>query len=180
MSHRLPFLALLATAFTLVTGSAWARCSQNVAGLERLGIQVASLEGLPFAAGNSPSRAIITFLGHSSYQIDTPQGVRAITDYNGVNGFGRKPDIVTMNNAHSTHFTDDPEEGITYVLNGWPSKPGEQIMMMHLEVLVDDLAAGCAHAQACGAVLAAYQPQETVRVHLDPDGHPFCIYIDNE
>jgi len=125
MSHRLPFLALLATAFTLVAGSAWARCSQNVAGLERLGIQVASLEGLPFAAGNSPSRAIITFLGHSSYQIDTPQGVRAITDYNGVNGFGRKPDIVTMNNAHSTHFTDDPEEGITYVLRGWPSKPGE-------------------------------------------------------
>ena len=84
MSHRLPFLALLATAFSLVAGSAWARCSQNVAGLERLGIQVASLEGLPFAAGNSPSRAIITFLGHSSYQIDTPQGVRAITDYNGV------------------------------------------------------------------------------------------------
>ena len=62
----------------------------------------------------------------------------------------------------------------------WPSKPGEQIMMMHLEVLVDDLEAGCAHAQACGAVLAEYQPQEHVRVHLDPDGHPFCIYIDSE
>jgi hypothetical protein len=30
-----------------------------------------------------------------------------------------------MNNAHSTHFTDDPEDGITYVLRGWPSKPGE-------------------------------------------------------
>ena len=62
----------------------------------------------------------------------------------------------------------------------WPSKPGAQIMMMHLEVLVDDLEAGCAHAQACGAVLADYQPQEDVRVHLDPDGHPFCIYIDGE
>ncbi len=62
----------------------------------------------------------------------------------------------------------------------WPSKPGEQIMMMHLEILVDDLDAGCAHAQACGAKLADYQPQETVRVHLDPDGHPFCIYIDDE
>ena len=122
MSHRLPFLALLAAAFTLAGGPGLARCSQNVAGLERLGIQVASLDGLPFAAGNSPSRAIITFLGHSSYQIDTPQGVRAITDYNGVNGFGRKPDIVTMNNAHSTHFTDDPEEGITYVLRGWPQQ----------------------------------------------------------
>ena len=77
------------------------------------------------AKGDSPSRAVITFLGHSSYQIDTPQGVRAITDYNGYNGFGRKPDIVTMNNAHSTHFTDDPEDGITYVLRGWPSRPEE-------------------------------------------------------
>src|SRR6266542_1857381 len=125
MTHRLPFLALLAAAFALLAGPALARCSQNVAGLERLGIHLASLDGLPVANGNSPSRAIITFVGHSSYQIDTPQGVRAITDYNGYNGFGRKPDIVTMNNAHSSHFTDDPEEGIAYVLRGWPSKPGE-------------------------------------------------------
>jgi L-ascorbate metabolism protein UlaG (beta-lactamase superfamily) len=66
-----------------------------------------------------------TFLGHASYQIDTPQGVRAITEYNGVNGFGRHPDIVTMNNAHDTHFTDMPEDGITYVLRGWPSQPAE-------------------------------------------------------
>jgi catechol 2,3-dioxygenase-like lactoylglutathione lyase family enzyme len=60
----------------------------------------------------------------------------------------------------------------------WPSEPGKQIMQMHLEIRVADLAAGCAHAQACGATLAEYQPQEKVRVHLDPDGHPFCIYID--
>jgi L-ascorbate metabolism protein UlaG (beta-lactamase superfamily) len=125
MTHRLPFLALLATAFALVAGPVLARCSQNVAALDRAGVRLASLGGGSMAAGNSPSRAIITFLGHSSYQIDTPQGVRAITDYNGVNGFGRKPDIVTMNNAHSTHFTDDPEEGIAYVLRGWPSQPGE-------------------------------------------------------
>ena len=59
----------------------------------------------------------------------------------------------------------------------WPSEPGKQIMQMHLEVLVDDLDAGCAHAQACGAVMAVNQPQEGVRVHLDPDGHPFCLYI---
>jgi catechol 2,3-dioxygenase-like lactoylglutathione lyase family enzyme len=59
----------------------------------------------------------------------------------------------------------------------WPSRPGEQIMQMHLEVQVDDLEAGCAHAVACGATLAEYQPQDDVRVHLDPDGHPFCIYI---
>lgn len=60
----------------------------------------------------------------------------------------------------------------------WPSQPGEQLMMAHLEIRVDDLDAGCAHARACGATLAASQPQEDVRVHLDPDGHPFCLYLE--
>ena len=90
MTLRLSFAALLATAFALMAGPALARCSQNVAGLPP-GLQVASRGGLALAAGNSPSRAVITFVGHASYQIDTPQGVRAITDYNGYNGFGRSP-----------------------------------------------------------------------------------------
>ena len=59
----------------------------------------------------------------------------------------------------------------------WPSQPGEQIMMAHLEIRVDDLEAGCAHARACGATMVEYQPQEGVRVHVDPDGHPFCLYL---
>jgi catechol 2,3-dioxygenase-like lactoylglutathione lyase family enzyme len=60
----------------------------------------------------------------------------------------------------------------------WPSRPGEQLMMGHLEIRVDDLEAACAHAQACGATLADFQPQEDVRVHFDPDGHPFCLYLE--
>ncbi len=65
-----------------------------------------------------------------------------------------------------------------YVRPVWPAKPGEQQMMMHLEIRVDDLEAGCAYARECGAILADYQPQDDVRVHLDPDGHPFCLYLD--
>jgi L-ascorbate metabolism protein UlaG (beta-lactamase superfamily) len=141
MSRRLPLLAPLALALVaavqLLAAPAWARCSQNVAALDRPGVQLASLDGWRFAGSGSTSRAIITFLGHASYQIDSPQGVRAITDYNGFNGFGRKPDIVTMNNAHSTHYTDDPEEGITYVLRGWPSKPGET--EAHHDVTLKDM-----------------------------------------
>src|SRR5215470_15809188 len=125
MTFRFACTTLIVATLALLTAPAWARCSQNVAALDRLGLKLASLDGLPVAAGNSGSRATITYLGHSSYQIDTAQGVRAITDYNGYNGFGRKPDIVTMNNAHSSHFTDDPEDGISFVLRGWPSKPGE-------------------------------------------------------
>lgn len=123
-SNRFPILAVLSAALALLAGPALARCSQNLVQLGA-GVQIASLDGLRFAADLSPNRAIVTFVGHSSFQIDTPQGVRAITDYNGVNGFGRRPDIVTMNNAHDTHFTDTPEDGITYVLRGWPSQPGE-------------------------------------------------------
>lgn len=59
----------------------------------------------------------------------------------------------------------------------WPAEEGTQQMQLHLEILVEDLAAASAHAQACGATLAAFQPQEDVRVHIDPDGHPFCLYV---
>jgi hypothetical protein len=51
MSHRLPFRALLTTAFALIAGPVLARCSQNMAELERLGIRGASLEGLPQELG---------------------------------------------------------------------------------------------------------------------------------
>lgn len=67
-----------------------------------------------------------------------------------------------------------------YVRPVWPASPGEQQMTMHLEVSVVDLEAGCVHAESCGAVLAEPQPQDDVRVHLDPDGHPFCLFIAHE
>ena len=117
--------AVLFAAAALFAGPALARCSKNLVERPVPGIRFASLGGVELASGDSANRAIITFVGHASYQIDTPQGVRAITDYNGINGFGRHPDIVTMNNAHDTHYTDTPEGGITYILRGWPSQPGE-------------------------------------------------------
>jgi catechol 2,3-dioxygenase-like lactoylglutathione lyase family enzyme len=64
-----------------------------------------------------------------------------------------------------------------YVRPVWPAGPGDQQMQLHLEIRVDDLAAGSAHAEACGAVAASFQPQDDVRVYLDPAGHPFCLWI---
>jgi L-ascorbate metabolism protein UlaG (beta-lactamase superfamily) len=127
MYQRSSLVVLIAAAFALLAGPALARCAKNLVQGPASGIQFAAFGGDDerLASGDSPNRAVITFVGHASYQIDTPQGVRAITDYNGINGFGRHPDIVTMNNAHDTHFTDTPEDGITYILRGWPSKPGE-------------------------------------------------------
>ena len=60
----------------------------------------------------------------------------------------------------------------------WPARPGDQQMMMHLEIKVDDLEAAVTHAVAQGATLADFQPQQDVRVCLDPAGHPFCLYVE--
>jgi hypothetical protein len=49
-------------------------------------------------------------------------------------------------------------------------------MQLHLDLEVDDLDAAVAHAMAVGASQAGYQPQDHVRVMLDPAGHPFCLY----
>ena len=60
----------------------------------------------------------------------------------------------------------------------WPSGPGDQQMQMHLDVGVTDLDAGVARALELGAVQAEFQPQDDVRVMLDPAGHPFCLFTD--
>jgi hypothetical protein len=49
-------------------------------------------------------------------------------------------------------------------------------MQMHIEVEVDDLSAAVEHAVELGATEAEFQPQDDVRVMLDPAGHPFCLY----
>jgi catechol 2,3-dioxygenase-like lactoylglutathione lyase family enzyme len=64
-----------------------------------------------------------------------------------------------------------------YVRPVWPAEPGHPPMMAHLDIAVDDLAAACAYAAEAGATLADFQPQDHVRVHLDPAGHPFCLYV---
>lgn len=65
-----------------------------------------------------------------------------------------------------------------YVAPTWPPVAGEQLMMIHLDFGVDDLDAGVVWATDTGARLADHQPQEHVRVLLDPEGHPFCLFAD--
>lgn len=60
----------------------------------------------------------------------------------------------------------------------WPAEPATQVATQHLDIHVDDLEEATAWALECGARLAAYQPQDRVRVLLDPAGHPFCLFTD--
>ncbi len=62
----------------------------------------------------------LSYVAHSTFVLETPGGLRAATDYTGFLGVTeRVPDIVTMNNAHDTHWTAVPDPAIPHVLRGW-------------------------------------------------------------
>jgi len=105
-------------AFLLAIGlgfPAQAACSAVVAG-----------EGarLWHVAAAEESAVAIGFLGHASFLIESPQGVRIVTDYNDMIRAPVTPDIVTMNNAHPSHYSDNVEPGVKYVLRGWDPAGG--------------------------------------------------------
>jgi L-ascorbate metabolism protein UlaG (beta-lactamase superfamily) len=105
----------------LITG-AQAACVGAVAG--RLG-------PLHLAGGVPEGSVSVTFLGHASFLIESPAGVRVVTDYNDAIRAPVTPDIVTMNNAHPTHYSDAVEPGVKYVLRGWD--PADGVANHHLE-----------------------------------------------
>jgi L-ascorbate metabolism protein UlaG (beta-lactamase superfamily) len=86
----------------------------------------------------TPHQVRITYLGHSSFLLESPQLVRIVTDYNGYNRAPMLPDVVTMNHAHTSHYTDAPDPGIAHVLRGWgpsPDKPARhdlQVKDVHI------------------------------------------------
>ena len=65
----------------------------------------------------------ISYVGHSTFVLESPRGVKIATDYNDYVRPQALPDIVTMNHAHSTHYTNNPEPGIKHVLRGWGPSP---------------------------------------------------------
>jgi L-ascorbate metabolism protein UlaG (beta-lactamase superfamily) len=65
------------------------------------------------------NEARLTFIGHATFLIESPHGVRIATDYNDAVGLPILPDIITMNHAHPTHYTNHPDPGIKVILRGW-------------------------------------------------------------
>jgi L-ascorbate metabolism protein UlaG (beta-lactamase superfamily) len=76
------------------------------------------------AAGEEEVR--LTFIGHATFLIESPAGVRIATDYNDYVRPSVLPDIITMNRAHSTHYTNNPDPAIKHVLRGW-AQDGEPV-----------------------------------------------------
>ncbi|OWO92645.1 Zn-dependent hydrolase [Rhizobium esperanzae] len=80
----------------------------------------------PMPAVSEGESVKFTYLGHSTFEIETPAGIIIATDYNGWYRPATTPDVVTMNKAHTTHFTLTPEPDIKHVLHGWSDVPGEK------------------------------------------------------
>jgi catechol 2,3-dioxygenase-like lactoylglutathione lyase family enzyme len=93
---------------------------------------------------------------------------------------------VTSTDGHGWVAMRAPDGGTDILLQAeadyrppvWPEEPGGQDKMLHFEIQVDDLDDAVAFAVDAGARIADHQPQERVRVMLDPAGHPFCLYLD--
>lgn len=81
--------------------------------------EMASL-GLPVQRVQlAKDEARLTFVGHATFLIETPGGVKIATDYNDYVRPPVTPDIATMNKAHSTHNSRSPDPAIKHVLPSW-------------------------------------------------------------
>lgn len=110
MRRWIALFALLATPALGQEPSACLALAQNSLPVVRIGF------GDPVAKGAVRLR----FLGHASFALETPGGITAITDYTGqIGNPDVVPDVVTMNNAHDSHFTNHPDPRIPHVLRGW-------------------------------------------------------------
>ena len=70
-------------------------------------------------AALAPDHVRISYIGHATFLIESPQLVRIATDYNDYVRPPVTPDIVTMNHAHTGHYSDQPDPAIKHVLRGW-------------------------------------------------------------
>ena len=77
-------------------------------------------------AGATDQSVALTYIGHSTFLIETPGGVTIATDYSGWYSPPQAPMVVTMNRAHSSHYTLVTDPAIKYVLHGWSDVPGEK------------------------------------------------------
>lgn len=82
-----------------------------------------------------PDEIQIRYIGHSTFELETPKGVRIATDYNDSVRPFLPPTVATMNGAHSTHYSVNPDPNIEHLLYGWNRNGGP----MDHDLTVDDV-----------------------------------------
>jgi hypothetical protein len=87
-----------------------------------------------------------------------------------------QPEQAGWAQVRTTNLTLNFEFEQHWRVPSWPAEAECQTATQHLDILVDDLDSAVRWAVACGARTAVFQPQDNVRVMLDPVGHPFCLF----
>jgi catechol 2,3-dioxygenase-like lactoylglutathione lyase family enzyme len=132
------------------------------------------------AGGTMVRMAAQTLTGWWGTVLDTPDAPALARFYADLLGWELKvegPGWATLKAPEATAYLGF-QTSKEYVRPVWPPVEGQQQMMLHLDIGVGELAAAVDRATGMGATLAGFQPQNEVRVMLDPDGHPFCLYLD--
>ncbi|MEL6751046.1 MAG: MBL fold metallo-hydrolase, partial [Pseudomonadota bacterium] len=73
----------------------------------------------PAQSNDDAYTVTISYQGHSTYLIESPEGATIATDYAGWLTDPVTPLAVTMNQAHSSHYTTLFKPGTEFVLPGW-------------------------------------------------------------
>jgi L-ascorbate metabolism protein UlaG (beta-lactamase superfamily) len=139
--HRIASLVAFAL-WVIGSGNAWAAAdclamAEGPAQIRNVNIAPAALEA---------DQVRLTFIGHATFLIESPAGVRIATDYTGYAG-DVVPDVVTMNRAHRSHYTDAPDPDIKYVLRGWnpdggPARHDLQVEDVRIRNVTTDIRGG--------------------------------------
>lgn len=106
-------------------------CLAVAQGPARSLVQKASVRLAQLASGE----VRITYVGHSTFLIESQKGVKIATDYNDYVRAPVVPDIATMNRAHTSHYASFPEPGIRHLLPGWNEGGGAA----HHDVTLEDV-----------------------------------------
>jgi L-ascorbate metabolism protein UlaG (beta-lactamase superfamily) len=127
MPHLLVIPLILATlALAAATRPAHAQAETPVSQCQMIANALPTVTFASFLASRpllvqaqANEEVVITYVGHSTFFIETPGSVRIATDYSGWHRPPALPTVATMNKAHSSHYTMTPDPGIAHVLRGW-------------------------------------------------------------
>jgi L-ascorbate metabolism protein UlaG (beta-lactamase superfamily) len=141
--HMDRIASLIAFALWVIgSGNVWA--AADCLAMAEGPAQVRNVDFTPAALEADQVR--LTFIGHATFLIESTAGVRIATDYTG-NAGGAVPDVVTMNRAHRSHYTDTPDPDIKYVLRGWnpdggPARHDLQVEDVRIRNVTTDIRGG--------------------------------------
>ena len=114
---RLSIAALLGIVALLCPAMAWAQLADRCLAVSQAPRLIQPADYRP--AKLEPTQVRLTFVGHSTWLIESAGAVRIATDYNDYLRPSVVPDIATMNRAHTTHYSNFPDPDIKHLLRGW-------------------------------------------------------------